>query len=99
MPHLSIRSKVVIVVLVAGLACLGAGGTIGFRAGDQTLSQAVEQRLSGERDIKRRQIEEYVLTQLRLTKEIGGAQDVIGATKAFVAAVRVLRAASPAHPS
>ena len=99
MPYLSIRSKVIFVVLVAGLICLGAGGMIGYRAGDQALTQAVEQRLSAERDTKRREIEEYISTQLRLTKEIGGTQDVIDATKAFIAAARVLRAAPPAHPS
>jgi class 3 adenylate cyclase len=99
MPHFSIRSKVMFVVLFAGLVCLGTGGMIGYRAGDKALTQSVEQRLSAERDIKHRQIEEYIRTQLRLTKEIGGTQDVIDATQAFIAAVRVLRSAPPAHPS
>jgi class 3 adenylate cyclase len=98
MRHFSIRSKVIFVVLVAGLVCLGTGGMIGYRAGDQALTQAVEQRLSAERDTKRREIEQYIRTQLRLTKEIGGTQDVMYATKAFIAAARVLRAAPPAHP-
>ena len=99
MPHFSIRSKVIFVVLVAGLVCLGTGGMIGYRAGDKALTQSVEERLSAERDIKRRQIEQYIRTQLRLTKEIGGTQDVIDATEGFIAAVRVLRAAPPADPS
>jgi class 3 adenylate cyclase len=89
--HVSIRSKVMLVVLVAGLACLGAGGMIGYRAGDQALSRSIAQRLSAERDTKRQQIETYITNQLRLTAAVGGARETIDATTAFIAAVQAMR--------
>jgi hypothetical protein len=40
--QLSIRSKIILVLLLTGLACLAAGAIIGYRAGDAALRQSVE---------------------------------------------------------
>jgi class 3 adenylate cyclase len=99
MRHFSIRSKVLFVVLVAGLTCLAAGGMIGYRAGDEALSRSISQRLSAERDTKRQQIESYIGNQLRLTAAIGGARETIDATTAFIAAVRAMRSGTTEDPA
>ena len=38
MKQLSIRSKIMAVMLLTGLTCLGAGGMIGYRAGNEALN-------------------------------------------------------------
>ena len=40
--QLTIRSKIILVLLFTGLACLAAGGIIGYRAGEAALMQSVE---------------------------------------------------------
>jgi class 3 adenylate cyclase len=99
MRRFSIRSKILLVVLVAGLACLGAGGMIGYRAGDEALSHSIAQRLAAERDTKRQQIESYIGNQLRLTAGIGGAHETIDAATAFIAAVQAMRSGIAADPA
>src|SRR6266478_7915815 len=90
--QLSIRSKIILILLLTGLGCLAAGAIIGYRAGDAALKQPVEDRLTGHREIKRLRIESYVNNQLRFTAAIGGSPDTIEAAKAFIAAVREMRA-------
>jgi class 3 adenylate cyclase len=90
--QLSIRSKIILILLLTGLGCLAAGAIIGYRAGDAALKQSVEDRLTGHREIKRLRIESYVNNQLRFTAAIGGSPETIEAAKAFIAAVREMRA-------
>jgi hypothetical protein len=97
--HLSIRSKIILILLLTGLTCLAAGAIIGYRAGDAALTQSVEDRLTAHREIKRRRVESYVNNQLRFTAAIGGSPETIEATKAFIAAVREMRADNQANPT
>jgi hypothetical protein len=91
----SIRSKILLVLLLTGLSCLAAGGIIGYRAGDQALTQSVEQRLTALREIKHQRVEAYINNQLRTTRAVGGAPEVVEATKAFISAFRDMRAEAP----
>ena len=97
--QLSIRSKIILVLLLTGLACLAAGGIIGYRAGERALARSVELRLTAQRELKRRRVESYIKNQLRLTAAIGGLPETIEATKAFIAAFREMRAETLANPA
>src|SRR6266853_2120026 len=97
--QLSIRSKIILILLLTGLACLAAGAIIGYRAGDAALRQSVEDRLTAHREIKRLRIESYVNNQLRFTAAIGGRRDMNETTKAFIAAVREMHADNQANPT
>jgi class 3 adenylate cyclase len=97
--QLSIRSKIILILLLTGLACLAAGAIIGYRAGNAALRQSVEDRLTAHREIKRRRVESYVNNQLRFTAAIGGSPETIEAAKAFIAAVREMRANNQANPA
>src|SRR5271170_412395 len=96
--RLSIRSKIVLVLLLTGLSCLAAGGIIGYRAGDQALTQSVGQRLTALREIKRQRIETYINNQLRTTRAVGGAPETVEATKALIAAFRGMRTEVSSNP-
>jgi hypothetical protein len=89
--QLSIRSKIILTLLLTGLACLAAGAIIGYRAGETALTRSVEERLTAQREIKRRRIESYVDNQLRFTSAIGGLPETTEATKALIAAYREMR--------
>ena len=97
--QLSIRSKIILILLLTGLGCLAAGAIIGYRAGYVALKQSVEDRLTGHREIKRLRIESYVNNQLRLTAAIGDFPETIEAAKAFIGAVREMRADNEANPT
>ncbi len=97
--QLSIRSKIILVLLLTGLACLAAGAIIGYRAGNAALRQSVKDRLAGHREIKRRRVESYVNNQLRFTAAIAGSPETIEAAKAFIAAVREMRADNQPNPT
>jgi len=49
--QLSIRSKIILVLLLTGLVCLAAGAVIGYLAGEAALTQSIESRLTVLRDI------------------------------------------------
>jgi class 3 adenylate cyclase len=97
--QLSIRAKIILVLLLTGLACLAAGGIIGYRAGETALARSVEQRLTAQRELKRRRVESYIKSQLQLTSAIGGLPGTIEATKAFITAFREMRAETLADPA
>ena len=97
--QLSIRSKIILVLLLTGLACLAAGGIIGYRAGERALARSVELRLTAQRELKRRRVESYIKNQLRFTAAIGGSPETIEATNAFIAAFREMRAETLANPA
>ena len=97
--QLSIRSKIIFTLLVAGLSCLAAGAIIGYCAGETALTQSVEERLTAQREIKRRRIESFVNNELRFTVAIGGLPETAEATKALIAAYRAMRAETQADPS
>src|SRR6202011_194835 len=96
---LSIRSKIIFTLLVTGLACLAAGAIIGYRAGETALTQSVEDRLTAQREIKRRRIESFVDNELRFTVAIGGLPETAAAAKALIAAYREMRAETQANPA
>src|SRR5580693_1754210 len=97
--QLSIRSKIILTLLLTGLACLAAGAIIGYRAGQTALTRSVEEQLTAQREIKRRRIESYVDNELRFTVAIGGLPETTEATKAFIAAYREMRAETQANPA
>jgi hypothetical protein len=95
----SIRSKIILTLLLTGLACLAAGALIGYRAGETALTRSVEEQLMAQREIKRRWIENYVNDQLRFTAGIAGLPETTEATKAFIAAYREMRTEAQANPA
>ena len=97
--QLSIRSKIILTLLLTGLACLTAGAVIGYRAGETALTRSVEDRLTAQREIRRRRIESYVNNELRFTAAIGGLPETTEATKAFIAAYREMRTETQANPA
>jgi class 3 adenylate cyclase len=97
--QLSIRSKIILTLLLTGLACLAAGAIIGYRAGEKALTRSVEDQLTAQREIKRRRIESYVNNELRFTVAIGGLPETTEATKALIGAYREMRAETQANPA
>src|ERR1700730_7393726 len=97
--QLSIRSKIILTLLLTGLACLATGGFIGYRAGETALMRSVEKQLTAQREIKRRRIESYVDNQLRFTVAIGGLPETTEAAKALIAAYQQMRAETQADPA
>jgi class 3 adenylate cyclase len=95
--HLSIRSKIILTLLLTGLSCLAAGAIIGYRAGETALLQSVETQLTAQREIKRRRIENYVNNELRFTVAIGGLPETTEATKALIEAYREMRVETQAN--
>ncbi|MDQ2801542.1 MAG: hypothetical protein M3Y41_02205, partial [Pseudomonadota bacterium] len=78
--RLSIRSKLLIVLLLTGLACLGAGGVLGYRAGYQALHASVIRRLDGEQAVKQLRVQAYLANVRRFASEVGGSQLTADAT-------------------
>jgi class 3 adenylate cyclase len=97
--QLSIRSKIILVLLLTGLACLAAGAIIGYLAGEAALTQSVGGRLDALRELKRRRVEAYVKNELRFTTAVGTSAETIEATKAFIAAFREMRAEVQGDPA
>src|SRR6202048_4193911 len=97
--QLSIRSKIILTLLLTGLACLAAGAIIGYRAGETALTRSVEERLTAQREITRRRIESYVDNELRFTVAIGGLPETTEAAKALIAAYQQMRAETQADPA
>jgi hypothetical protein len=81
--QLSIRSKIILVLLLTGLACLAAGALIGYLAGEAALTQSIEGKLIAFRELKSRRIETYVNNQLRFTNAVSTSAEMIEAAKAF----------------
>ncbi len=84
--RLSIRSKLLIVLLLTGLACLGAGGVLGYRAGYQALHTSVIRRLDGEQAVKQLRVQAYLANVRRFASEVGGSQLTADATVALTGA-------------
>jgi class 3 adenylate cyclase len=97
--QLSIRSKIILAMLLTGLACLAVGAVIGYRAADQALTRSVQERLTAQREIKLRRIESYVHNQVRFTAAIAGLPETTEAAKAFIQAFREMRAEAQANPA
>ena len=97
--QLSIRSKIILVLLLTGLACLAAGAVIGYLAGEAALTQSIESRLTVLREIMRRRVETYVNNELRFTTAVATSAETVEATKAFIAAFREMRAEIQTDPA
>jgi hypothetical protein len=63
--------KIILVLLLTGLACLATGAGIGYIAGELALTQSVEGRLTALREIKRRRVAAYINNELRFTTAVG----------------------------
>jgi hypothetical protein len=96
--QLSIRSKIILALLLTGLGCLAIGAVIGYRAADAALTQSVQQQLTAQREIKRRRIESYVNNQVRFTAAIAGLPETTEAAKAFIRAFKEMRVEAQANP-
>jgi class 3 adenylate cyclase len=90
--QLSIRSKIILALLLTGLGCLAVGAVIGYRAADAALTQSVQQQLTAQREIKRRRIESYINNQVRFTAAIADLPETTEAAKAFILAFKEMRA-------
>jgi class 3 adenylate cyclase len=97
--QLSIRSKIILTLLLTGLACLGVGAIIGYLSGQTALTRSVEERLTAQRESKRRRVESYINNQLRFTAAIGGLPETTEAAKALIAAFREMRLEIQANPN
>lgn len=86
MKNISVRSKIILTLLLTGLSCLAVSGIVGYIVAQAALKQSVEQSLIAQRESKRRQIENYIRAQLRYTAAIGGSNMVADATRAFISA-------------
>src|SRR5260370_17328617 len=96
--QLSIRSKIILTLLLTGLACLAAGAIIGYRAGETALTRSVEEQLTAQREIKRRWIQSYVSDEPRFTAAIANLPETTEATKALIAAYREMPTETQANP-
>ncbi len=99
MRQLSLHSKIILCLLLTGLACLAAGGVIGYRSGNEALTRSVDRQLTAQRELKRQRVESYIRNQLRFMQAVGGDPAMTAATKAFVAAFRDMHADLQANPS
>ena len=91
--------KIILVLLLTGLACLAAGGVIGYLAGEAALTQSAEGRLTTLRELKRLRVEAYVKNELRFTTAVATSAETIEATKEFIAAFREMRTEIQADPA
>jgi hypothetical protein len=99
MRQLSIRSKIILTLLLTGLACLATGGIIGYRSGAKALSESVEQQLIAQREGKKRRVETYIANELRFTKAVGANPQTVEAAKDLIDAFRDMHADLKADPS
>jgi class 3 adenylate cyclase len=97
--QLSIRSKILLTLQLTGLACLGLGAIIGYRAGEKALTRSVEERLTAQRESKRRRIETYVNNELRSVTAIGGLPETTEAAKALIEAYKQMHADAQKNPT
>ena len=92
MRQLSIRSKIILTLLLTGLTCLATGGIIGYRSAAEALSESVDHQLVAQREVKKRRVESYIGNQLRFTQAVGSAPETIEAAKALIGAFRDMHA-------
>ena len=92
MRQLSIRSKIILTLLLTGLACLAAGGVIGYQSGAKALNQSVERQLIAQREVKKRRVEAYIRNEIRFTEAVGSFPQTIEAAKALIDAFRNMHA-------
>jgi class 3 adenylate cyclase len=90
--QLSIRSKIILALLLTGLSCLAVGAVIGYRAADAALTRSVQEQLTAQREINRRRIERYINNQVRFTAAIADLPETTEAAKAFILAFKEMRA-------
>jgi class 3 adenylate cyclase len=88
MRQFSIRSKIILTLLLTGLSSLAAGGIIGYRSGAASLNDAVNRQLTAQRENKKQLVENYIRNQLRFTEAIGGYPEITLAAKSLIKAFR-----------
>ena len=92
MRQLSIRSKIILTLLLTGLVCLAAGGIIGYRSGDEALTDSVGRQLTAQRELKKQRVVSYVRNQLRFTEAVGSSPETIAAAQALITAFHDMHA-------
>jgi class 3 adenylate cyclase len=99
MRQLSIRSKIILTLLLTGLACLATAGIIGYQSAAKALSESVERQLIAQREGKKRRVESYIANELRFTKAVGSNPQTVEAAKDLIDAFRDMHADLKADPS
>ena len=70
MGQLSIRSKIILTLLLTVRACLAMGGIVGCQSGAKALSESRERQPIAQREGKKWRVESYVGNPLRLTQAL-----------------------------
>lgn len=96
--RISITSKIILMALLTGLGSLAVGGVIGFRSGVEALTEAVESKLTAQREIKRLWLESYINDQIRFTEAVGRSPTTLDAARELTAAFRDMHAEVTADP-
>jgi hypothetical protein len=84
MGQLSIRSKIILALLLTVMACLATGGIVGCPSGAKALSESRERQPIAHREGKKRRVESYVGNPLRFTQALlraGGSPRRRGTTR------------------
>ena len=88
MKQLSIRSKIILTLLLSGLAALAIGGVLGYRSGAEALGLSVREKLMAQREMKKVRVETYITNQLRFTEALAGFPEIGHAAHAMISAYR-----------
>ncbi len=86
MRTLSIRSKLLAMMLLSGILCLAVGGLVADRGGGAALQAAITDHLTSLRENKRAQIEDYLNTALRSARLLSQTPTALRAMTEFSAA-------------
>jgi hypothetical protein len=70
MGQLSIRSKIILTLLLTVMACFAMGGIVGCQSGAKALSESRERQPIAQREGKKRRVESYVGNPLRFTQAL-----------------------------
>ena len=99
MQSLSIRSKLLAMMLLAGLFCVVVGGFIADRSGGAALRSAIFNQLTSLRENKRSQIEGYLDNQRRAVRLLSQMPTTLRAAAEFSEVFRQMNAAPAAPPA
>jgi class 3 adenylate cyclase len=81
--HLSIRSKLLALLLLSGIVCIAATGWIADRSGTKSLRESIFNQLTTLRETKKSEIKRYFLHMERQFAAVAQAPDMTAAAEAF----------------
>jgi class 3 adenylate cyclase len=99
MRSLSIRSKLLAMMLLSSILCLAVGGWVADRRGTAALESAVFNQLTSVREDKRAHVEDYADEMQRVVRMLSQTPAVLRGMSEFSEAFRQLDAAGPEPPS